>query len=96
MVHSRSFALVVVTAAVALSSGSAAEVQITQARSVNMENARRLFTMIVDDINADKRGDAARKGISRRGRGMKSQRAEAMPSRVARRVTNHPPRETVE
>lgn len=40
---------------------SLAEAQITQARTVNMENAKRLVPMIVDAISAGKRDDAIKR-----------------------------------
>lgn len=40
---------------------SMAEAQITQARTVNMENARRLQPMIIDAINAGKRDEASKR-----------------------------------
>jgi hypothetical protein len=40
---------------------SMAEAQITQARTVNMENARRLVPMILDAVNAGKRDEASKR-----------------------------------
>jgi hypothetical protein len=57
----RSFALFVLTAATTLSHVAPAQAQLTQARSVNMENARRLYGTIVSDLGADKRAEAAKR-----------------------------------
>jgi hypothetical protein len=57
----RSLTLLAFTAAITLSHVAPAQAQLTQARSVNMENARRLYSAIISDLGADKRGDAAKR-----------------------------------
>jgi len=54
-------ALLVFSAAAMLAHVAPARAQLTQARSVNMENARRLYGAIVSDLGSDKRGDAAKR-----------------------------------
>ena len=53
--------LAVLTAGITLSHVVPAQAQLTQARTVNMENARRLYSSIISDLGADKRGDAAKR-----------------------------------
>jgi hypothetical protein len=57
----RQFVRLAFAAVTTLATVAPAQAQLTQARSVNMENARRLYSAIVSDLGADKRGDAAKR-----------------------------------
>jgi hypothetical protein len=52
--------LAVIGFAAALSHASTTEAQVTEARKVNMENARKLYVIIVDAVGAGKRDEAVK------------------------------------